>query len=136
MNDSERIEHLIKISEKVHFVTGEALTAATIASVFGSQIPLGVTRYVWKMLCSPRSATAQQLQLTTGDAVTGYETVIIFRQDIPAGVIELGGNPLEPFIIIDPVLVLATLDFMVAVHETDAIDIDAQYFDLPDPISQ
>lgn len=130
--DDIRKQILIDKSEFIHFETSEVIAAATVASVFGSQIRAGMKRNFWSLIVSPRSASAQQLQITTGDAVSGFENVLNLRQEIPAAALELlSGDPLKPNRRTAPVLAAGTNDRTVATHETDAIDLDVSYYDTP-----
>lgn len=132
LDDERRRQVLMSMSESVHFVTVEAIAGATVASVFGSQIRPGMGRNFWSIIASPRSGTAQQLQLTIGDATSGFENVLNLRQEIPASALELlSGDPLEANKKVAPVQAAGTNDRTVATHETNAIDIDVSYYDTP-----
>lgn len=138
MDDAELRQYLMSISEvAVRKTTSEAIGAATVASVFGSQIPVGATRNIWSMIASPRSGTGQELQVTIGDATSGYENVINLRQQLLGTVQELlSGDPLTPARRVAPVQTSGTNDRMVATHETDAIDLEVSYYDTPIYLSQ
>lgn len=133
--EAEARNILKDISEYIHFQTAEAIGASTIASVFSSQIPVGMERNVWEIIASSEDGSEQNLAIYAGNGPGAYETTQYFRQRVPditnAPPLRLGGDPLKPIKIIDAVAVVNVVDLLAAVHETNAINLEISYYDTP-----
>lgn len=136
MSESEYRIFLLDISEYLSISTSEVIGAGTVASVIGTQIPVGHRRYIWSLQASSNNGAEQNVQITVGDAVSGYENVRQTLKRVPdtttANILKLGKlDPIAAFKRINPVAVADTNDRVVALHQTSQIDIDLAWYDLP-----
>lgn len=134
--ESEMRDILKDISEYISFSTSEAFGAATIASVFGSQIPVGMERNIWEITASAEDGTQQLFGLFAGNGPAAYENTRYLRQSTPvlatAGPFHVGGDPLKPYKIVNPVSAVNTLDRTIAVQGAGtAVNLEISSYDTP-----
>lgn len=130
------VEILKDISEYISFSTSEAFGASTVASVFGSQIPVGSERNIWEITASAEDGSSQLFGIFTGNGPAAYETTRYLRQRTPvlatAGPFHVGGDPRKPFKIINPVTAVNVVDRLAAVQGAAiAVNLEISYYDTP-----
>lgn len=123
-------EALRAISKTVHAVS--ALAIAGGATKIGTTIPTGMRRYISMIRATPRSGTAQDLQISSCAAAGAVETNIEDRFRLPTSANNaptvIGGDIESPVLIIQED---ATHQDIGISHQTDAIDVTISYYDLP-----
>jgi len=109
-------------------------SAVTIASGDGTQIgpdiPDGKTRYVWRIIATGTS-TAQDLAIYQGDD-SDQDRYTKMRLAV-VNTVDIGGDPEKPVMIIRPIKSSGstTGNQIRVAHETSAIKVTMNYYDLP-----